>query len=91
MDFVGNTNLNWLDFQRFIRSLVNVEFFESIVAFKVNRERCEINTKLHNSGITSNIKDMRFGEYTSSNIFFFRIKKIIKEMIRYLELAKYFK
>jgi hypothetical protein len=69
----------------------SIEFFESIVAFKVNRERCEINTKLHNSGITSNIKDMRFGEYTSSNIFFFRIKKIIKEMIRYLELAKYFK
>ena len=69
----------------------SIEFFESIVVFKVNRERCEVNTKQNNSGISSNIKDMRFGEYLSSNIFFFKIKKIIREKIKYLGLAKYFK
>lgn len=69
----------------------SIEFFESIVVFKIDRERCEINTKEDNGGILSNIKDMRFEEYSSLNIFFSKIKRIIKEKIKYLELTKYFK
>ena len=92
---IDDVNYKFPEIGHFKNSINNfvysIEFFESIVVFKVNRERCETNMKQDNSGISSNIKDMRFGEYSSSNLFFFKIKKIIREKIKYLGLAKYFK
>ena len=80
------------NFESSINNLVySIEFFESLVVFKIDRSRCDINLKQNNKGISSKLKDMRFEEYSSSNRFVTKFKKIIKEKIKYFKLSKYFK
>ena len=92
---VDDVNFKFPNIGYFKNSINNcvysVEFFESIVAFKVDRDRCEINVQESNNGVSSKINDMRFEEYSSSNILFSRIKKIFLEKIKYFRLRKYFK
>jgi hypothetical protein len=49
----------------------SIRFFESIVAFNVDKKKCTMNKLIINKGITSNIKDHRY----SANKNFFKIFK----------------
>lgn len=80
------------NFENSINNLVySIEFFESMTVFRIDRNRCDVNLKETNNGISSKLKDMRFEEYSSSNRFVTKLKKIIKEKIKYFKLSKYFK
>ena len=71
---IDDINYKFSNIGKFKNSLNNfihsVEFFESIVAFKIDRSLCIENNLLENKGIKSNIKDIT----VDSSIFLFREK-----------------
>ena len=91
---IDDVNFKFPNIGRFKNSyndiIYSIEFFESIVAFKVDRSKCKINENINNSGISENIRDMRYEEYSLFNIYFSKIRKFIIEKIKHLKLKKYF-
>jgi 23S rRNA U2552 (ribose-2'-O)-methylase RlmE/FtsJ len=68
-----------------------IEFFESIVVFKIDRKKTIKNLEVANSGINYNIKDLRHTEnkqimHLKEKIFFFQKFFLIKEIILFLRL-----
>jgi len=62
----------------------SIEFFESIVCFKINRKKCFINEGITNSGKDLDIEDLRFGEQKTM----IRLRKNFS-FLRNIRLFKY--
>ena len=73
-------------FKNSINKIVHsIEFFESIVAFKVNRDLCNENKFIMNTGIDKSIQDVTFSSHFSNfenkYPFFFKFK-LVRKILR---------
>lgn len=70
---IDDINFNFPDMNKFDyslnKSIYSIEYFESIVVFKIDRKMCEENKLIENNGFKSNIQD------TTLNTFFFNFRK----------------
>ena len=77
------------------KSIYSVEFFESIVAFKIDKKLCDQNTLIENNGYKSNIDDATLGDdifnFRKKFSFFYKFKlthKIERIFIKFLYKKK---
>ena len=83
---IDDVNSTFPDIKNFNYSLNNkiysIEFFESIVAFKIDKNLCVENSLVQNKGYKSNIKDTTFGDnilnFRKKFSFFYRFRLIQK-------------
>lgn len=85
------------------KMIYSIQFFESLIVLKINRELCKINRKIQNNGYRKNNEDFGFEEkiqdFKKKYIFLYKFKfslkierfliKIIRRMKSY-KLKKYF-
>ena len=72
--------------------LYSLEFFESIVAFKIDQKKCVENSIIKNQGEFHDIKDFRDNDKsTFPSLLRFKFIKYFVERFNELKLKKYFK
>jgi 23S rRNA U2552 (ribose-2'-O)-methylase RlmE/FtsJ len=72
--------------------IYSIEFFESIVAFKIDRTKCFKNFKINNKGIYHGIKDLRYSnKFILSKITGSKLIKLLIDKFKQFKLKKYFK
>ncbi len=107
---IDDINYTYPNLGKFEYSLNNyiyaIEYFESIVCFKIDRRKCLVNTKKNNNGKKIDIEDFRhnmvkkkFNMLLNSNNFilnlfgrlFFKINKFFMQKINQNKIKRYFK
>ena len=83
---IDDVNYNFPNMKKFNFSLnkiiYSIYFFESIVAFNINRKMCEENISLENNGFKSNNQDTKLNE------FFFSFRKNFQFLYKFKLLKK---
>ncbi len=89
-NIVDGVNFRFNRFSRkrkFEKAIYSVQFFESIVAFAIDRRLCAIKSRsTNNGGATINAEDFRYSEFGSS-----RLRREILKRWRLLGLGRYFR
>lgn len=74
------------------RYIYSMEFFESIVVFRIDKTKCIENFKIHNKGSHHNIDDFRyFHKFIPSVFLRFKFIRFFIEKFNEIKLKDYFK